>query len=131
MVNDYILSQSEEERTASELKSFLLSLFPIKVPFNVQLKSRQTKHCAGSCIYNKYNKSFVCRINIFYYWADVYSLKEIAIHEYAHLIRKGYLRAFEDQTHGPEFWTIYGILMHKAIQSGFLDVEPYTELVRC
>lgn len=131
MVRDYILSQSEEERKASELKSFLLSLFPIKVPFKVQLKSRQTKHCAGSCIYNKNNKSFVCRINIYYYWANVYSLKEIAIHEYAHLIHKGYLRAFEDRTHGSEFWTIHGILMHKAIQLGLLEVEPYTELVRC
>lgn len=131
MVRNYILSKSEEERTANELKSFLLSLFPVEVPFTVQLNSRQTKHVAGSCIYNKKDKSFVCRINIYYYWANVFSLKEIAIHEYAHLIHKGYLRAFEDRTHGGEFWTIHGILLHKAIQSGLLEVEPYTGLVRC
>lgn len=130
MEKDYCLSKAEEERKASEIKSFLLSLFPVKTPFVVLLSARKTKKCAGSCVCNKKDENFVCRINIYYYWEDVFSLKEIAIHEYAHLIHRGYLRLFEYRCHGAEFWTIYGILLHRSIKMGLLDIDPYTELVR-
>ena len=101
-------------KVATQLKWMLLKIYRPQVAFELRVTMHRPKSRMG--YYMPAKRS----ITIHGGWGDVLSLKEIAIHEYAHHIHFTEHRRSgkKDALHGPNYWRIYSALMAKAIEKG-------------
>ena len=101
-------------KVAIQLRWMLLKIYRPQVAFELRVTEQRPKSRMG--YYAPAKRS----ITIHGGWGDVYSLEEIAIHEYAHHIHFTEHRRSgkKDTPHGPNFWRIYSALMAKAIEKG-------------
>ena len=105
--------------TAEYFQQYLLKIYHCSVPFSVKVSTKRPKTRVGS--YGIRTKN----INIYYagFVADN-SLRETAIHEYAHHLHhteRGLftnLKTKSDRSHGSHFWIIYSFLMTEAYRKG-------------
>ncbi len=109
-----------ENLNAISLKQMLLDIYKCKKPFDLLLIDKMPKTRMGVYIVDKR------RIRVYSKWDKFCSLKEIAIHEYAHHIHETEKRKNDnrrkERVHGPEFWRIYSALMSAAQRKGiFID----------
>lgn len=109
-------------QTAEYYKSYLMSIYQCKVPFELLVIDKKPKTKMGVYIHNKMG---IHRIRIYAKWRDVCPLEEIAIHEYAHHIHEtekgGIHGRGKSKSHGEIFWRIYSALMSEAIKKGLYN----------
>ena len=104
-------------KVATQLKWMFLKIYRPQVAFELRVTEQRPKSRMG--YYAPAKRS----ITIHGGWGDVYSLEEIAIHEYAHHIHFTEHRRSgkKDTPHGPNFWRIYSALVAKAIEKGLYN----------
>ena len=115
----------EANKPAGFYSEVLLEIYPCKHPFELKVLHGKRKGCTGA-----------------YYWRSgtivLYDKDRIllfciitAIHEYAHHIH--YTEFARDEqgqkVHGPEFWQIFGQLMWRAKQLGYLTKDTITPIL--
>lgn len=112
---------------ALELKEFLLKIYRCKKDFELLVIDKKPKTRAG--VYNIEKQ----RIRVYSKWSCCMSLKEIAIHEYAHHIHETEKRKNpnrrQERAHGQEFWRIYSALCCKAAQMGLYVDKHIADIV--
>lgn len=111
---------------AEYFKDFLLSVYPCKVPFELMVIDKKPKTRMGVYIIPKR------RIRIYAQWSVSASLKEVAIHEYAHHIHytEQNKEENEERPHGRQFWEIYGALMCRAVQRGLFKEKRVSDIAK-
>ena len=112
-------------KVATQLKWTLLKIYRPQVAFELRVTEQRPKSRMG--YYAPAKRS----ITIHGGWGDVYSLEEIAIHEYAHHIHFTEHRRSgkKDAPHGPNFWRIYSALMAKAIEKGLYNDKYIDKII--
>ena len=112
---------------AVELKAFLLKIYRCKKDFELFVIDKKPKTRAGVYIVSKQ------RIRVYAKWRCCMSLKEIAIHEYAHHIHETEKRTNQnrrqERSHGPEFWRICSALCSKATLMSLYTDEYIANIV--
>ena len=110
--------------TPEYFHQYLLKIYPSSVTFSVKVSTKRPKTRAGS--YGIRTKN----INIYYAgFVSDNSLRETAIHEYAHHLHhteRGLftgLKTKSDRSHGSHFWIIYSFLMAEAYRKGLYTDE--------
>lgn len=121
----------QDIQTADYYKSWLLSIYSCKVPFDLYVIDKKPKTKMGCYIQKKngYN-----RIRIYSKWIHDCPLEEIAIHEYAHHIhhteKGGIFGRGKARSHGELFWRIYSALMAQAIKEGIFCDNLISEIIK-
>ena len=112
-------------KVATQLKWMSLKIYRPQVAFELRVTEQRPKSRMG--YYAPAKRS----ITIHGGWGDVYSLEEIAIHEYAHHIHLTEHRRSgkKDAPHGPNFWRIYSALMAKAIEKGLYNDKYIDKII--
>lgn len=100
---------------------FLNQIYPSSVPFAFYISHRKTKKRGGTYFPHDHH------IILYDHWGGDEVCKQIAIHEYSHLIHHVLLKRDEslyvDKSHGEHFWQIYGALMAIAHAKGLYTSE--------
>lgn len=111
----------KQNLSAESLKDYLLKIYKCKVPFDLYIIDKKLKTKLGVYIVQTH------KIRVYSKGRSISSIKQTAIHEYAHHIHeteqgdihgRGRFRA-----HGEIFWRIYSALMSEALKKGL-----YTDL---
>ena len=112
-------------KVATQLKWMLLKIYRPQVVFELRVTEQRPKSRMGYYVPAKRS------ITIHGGWGDVYSLEEIAIHEYAHHIHFTEHRRSgkKDAPHGPNYWRIYSALMAKAIEKGLYNDNYINKII--
>lgn len=112
-------------KVATQLKWMLLKIYRPQVAFELRVTEQRPKTRMG--YYVPARRS----ITIHGGWGDVHSLKEIAIHEYAHHIHFTEYRhsGKKDAPHGENFWRIYSALMARAIEKGLYNDNYINKII--
>ena len=118
-------STDQTTKVATQLKWMLLKIYRPQVAFDLRVTTQRPKTRMG--YYVPARRS----ITIHGGWSDVHSLKEIAIHEYAHHIHFTEYRhsGKKDAPHGENFWRIYSALMAKAIEKGLYNDNYINKII--
>lgn len=111
----------KQDISADSLKDYLLKIYKCKVPFNLYVIDKKLKTRLGVYIVQTH------KIRVYSKGCSISSIKETAIHEYAHHIHEteqgGVHGRGRFRVHGEIFWRIYSALMSEALKKGL-----YTDL---
>lgn len=111
----------KQDISADSLKDYLLKIYKCKVPFNLYVIDKKLKTKLGAYIVQTH------KIRVYSKGCSISSIKETAIHEYAHHIHEteqgGIHGRGRFRAHGEIFWRIYSALMSEALKKGL-----YTDL---
>lgn len=111
----------KQNLSAESLKDYLLKIYKCKVPFDLYIIDKKLKTKLGVYIVQTH------KIRVYSKGRSISSIKQTAIHEYAHHIHEteqgGIHGRGRFRAHGEIFWRIYSALMSEALKKGL-----YTDL---